>query len=279
MSELQALTLTIFLPDQPGRTCQLETDRRYTIGRSAEADIQLQHPGVSRLHLIIDTTGSAWQIIDQASKNGTRLAGRPIDRATIVQRSWLEVGSVAVLISPGNGSDNDHGMPGSTTFRSSHSSDWIACDNQQAAQDSLEQTLHNFCSIAGCERAGIWILGGNNRFEAIVQIGNKRPPPSTVAMRRAADSGSSVFCSDTDGAQALASSKSIIDGGIRALFAMPLQRLNHPGIIVYADSLQPGKLFTDRDTDLLESAVEQLALDLNLRRIRQEIRALQQEAL
>ena len=102
-------------------------------------------------------------------------------------------------------------------------------------------------------------------------------PPSLTAIRRAFETGTSEYCSDTDGARALASSGSIARSGIRALLAIPVVRDSSVIAVVYADSLMPGKLFTEHDAALLEAAARQLALVVDSGRIRETIDSLRRD--
>ena len=69
----------------------------YRIGRDADAEIQLQHPGVSLRHALLERQGRAWLLRDLASTNGLWWRGRR------VQELLLEDGDRVQLAPPGSG--------------------------------------------------------------------------------------------------------------------------------------------------------------------------------
>jgi FHA domain len=52
---------------------------RITIGRTANNDVVIADPSVSRLHAYIKHTGDAWSVTDAGSKNGSWLRGIALD--------------------------------------------------------------------------------------------------------------------------------------------------------------------------------------------------------
>lgn len=261
------LSLTFFLPGQPGQTHRLEPGRRYALGRSPEADLCLDHASVSRIHLLLEDAGTGWRVTDQVSKNGTRLDGRPIDRAVISSPGWLEAGGIAMLVRPAAAEAHDSG-------RLAAGEGETAPERGGAKSDPLDRAVHEIARLSGCERAGVWTVLEDGRCRPLVQLGHSEPPPSMTAICRASTKGRSEFCSDTEGARALAGSESIATGGIRALLAMPIVRGEKAIAVAYADSLEPGRLFTRHDADLLEAITRQLALILATDRVQRHIQAL-----
>lgn len=69
----------------------LDTDVT-TVGRHPEADIFFDDVTVSRRHAEITRSGSAFEIIDQRSLNGTYVNGERVDRGALVDGSELRVG-------------------------------------------------------------------------------------------------------------------------------------------------------------------------------------------
>jgi hypothetical protein len=69
----------------------LDTDVT-TVGRHPEADIFFDDVTVSRRHAEITRTGSAFEIVDQRSLNGTYVNGERVDRAVLSDGAELRVG-------------------------------------------------------------------------------------------------------------------------------------------------------------------------------------------
>ncbi|MGH8958924.1 MAG: FhaA domain-containing protein [Acidimicrobiia bacterium] len=53
---------------------------RATVGRSAEADVVLDHPEISRTHALIYRQGGEIYLVDTGSANGTRIDGAAVGR-------------------------------------------------------------------------------------------------------------------------------------------------------------------------------------------------------
>lgn len=248
------------------------------MGRSPEADLTLDHAGVSRIHVVFEPVAAGWQVTDQVSKNGTRLDGRPIDRALLTSTAWLDVGGVPLLVDvapatpssvrpepgPDPGPDPEPDRRGGTS-------------SAAPSGATLERLLSEIVRLSGCERAGLWSAEVSGEPQRIYGTTAFDTPPSLTAIRNAFDSGRSEYCSDTDGARALASSESIVRSGIRALVAIPVLRESTVVAVVYADSLAPGNLFTEHDAALLEAAARQLALIVDSSRIRTLIDSLRRD--
>ncbi len=80
----------------------LDPGSAYSIGRSASADIRLEHEHISRLHARLEYgAGSAWRISDLGSRNGTWVDGRAIDRPTeLHDRQLIQLGPFDLWVQP-----------------------------------------------------------------------------------------------------------------------------------------------------------------------------------
>ncbi len=233
--------------------------------------MQLDHASVSRIHLLFEEAEAGWLVTDQVSKNGTRLDGHPVDRALISSQGWLEAGGIPLLVKPRQESAAHPRRPDSGENPAESEA-----DPDTLSSDPLDRVVQDLARISGCERASLWMVRDDGRFQAVARLGRSEPAPSMTAIGQAASTGRSEFCSDTEGARALAASESISSGGIRALFALPVLRDERVVAVAYADSLQPGKLFTQHDADLLNAATRQLTLILDTGRVRRMIRSIRQ---
>lgn len=268
------LRLTLFPTDKPGSRHLFTEGHRYRVGRDARADIILTDPRISRDHLLIDGTGDVWRIRDLASKNGTRLDGRLIHAAKLDKRAWLSVGGVPVLAEPLSerqalAEDTAEGRRRTGTARIKR-----ALGPGQAPEELITRSLEALRRIAECERSGLWLIGNDAQPVMARLLGPDAPPPSRGIIEQVIESGQPVFCSDTADADALARRESIVSGGIRAVAALPLSLEGRIAGLLYADSRQPGKLFTDLDAELLAGIAEQVGLTLAVTRVRDAIDAL-----
>ncbi|WP_205874155.1 ATP-binding cassette domain-containing protein [Mycobacterium camsae] len=68
-----------------GRRWVLASGRVWTVGRSGESDIQLDNPRVSRVHAVLEATGSGW-VLSNRSSNGMYVAGARVERVVIADQ-------------------------------------------------------------------------------------------------------------------------------------------------------------------------------------------------
>ena len=79
-----------------GKQHQIEK-RRVVIGRSKDADIQVEDPNVSRRHAEVRQEGAAHWVIDLDSTNGTEVNGRRLKRAKLRPGDTITVGSTELV--------------------------------------------------------------------------------------------------------------------------------------------------------------------------------------
>jgi len=73
------------------------------IGKLASSHLCLDHPSVSRMHAVIETTVEGSTIIDLGSTSGVSINGERINKATIADGDEIRVGEVLVRVSSGPG--------------------------------------------------------------------------------------------------------------------------------------------------------------------------------
>ena len=71
--------------------------RRIVIGRSKDADIQVEDPNVSRRHAEVRQEGAAYWVVDLDSTNGTEINGRRLKRAKLQPGDTITVGSTELV--------------------------------------------------------------------------------------------------------------------------------------------------------------------------------------
>jgi ABC-type multidrug transport system ATPase subunit/pSer/pThr/pTyr-binding forkhead associated (FHA) protein len=86
VSELELIVDNHTVVVQPGRP--------FVIGRGPEADLDLDHPTVSRRHLVLQAGPAGWQLTDHSS-NGTFLDGSRIRSTLVVQDMTVHLGTVS----------------------------------------------------------------------------------------------------------------------------------------------------------------------------------------
>jgi Protein of unknown function (DUF3662)/FHA domain len=73
--------------------------KRSVLGRSREADVQIEDANVSRRHAEIVQEGSAYWLVDLGSTNGTEVDGRRVQRARLDDGSRFTIGETTVTFS------------------------------------------------------------------------------------------------------------------------------------------------------------------------------------
>lgn len=83
-------------------------DGAVTIGRELPAQIRVDQPGISRMHVRLEPAGDHWMLTDAGSRNGTFLGGRRIDSIAIDRDLDVYLGNpegVLVQLHPGISAD------------------------------------------------------------------------------------------------------------------------------------------------------------------------------
>ncbi|HEX5450646.1 MAG TPA: DUF3662 and FHA domain-containing protein [Gaiellaceae bacterium] len=70
--------------------------RRVVIGRSREADIQVEDPNVSRRHAELQQEGATWWLVDLDSTNGVEVGGKRVKRVKLEDGARFVVGSTEI---------------------------------------------------------------------------------------------------------------------------------------------------------------------------------------
>lgn len=86
--------LVVVVGPQPGQEFFLDRDH-FTMGRSEDANVSVNHSSVSRFHAELFSVGNGrYEIIDKGSANGIRINGQEVRRGFIEAGDALELGDV-----------------------------------------------------------------------------------------------------------------------------------------------------------------------------------------
>jgi hypothetical protein len=72
---------------------------RSVLGRSRDADVQIEDPNVSRRHAEVVQEGSDYWVVDLGSTNGTEVNGRRVQRAKLEEGTSFTIGETTVTFS------------------------------------------------------------------------------------------------------------------------------------------------------------------------------------
>ena len=73
--------------------------RRSVLGRSRDADVQIEDPNVSRRHVEIVQEGSTFWLVDLGSTNGTEVNGRRVQRVQLADGVRFTIGETTLTFS------------------------------------------------------------------------------------------------------------------------------------------------------------------------------------
>lgn len=113
--------LVVVVGPQPGQEFYLDREH-FTMGRSEEAEISVNHSSVSRIHAELFAVGNGrYEIIDKGSANGIRINGQEVRRGFIEAGDALELGDVRLrFVGAGKifraGFDRSQALPAITGF-------------------------------------------------------------------------------------------------------------------------------------------------------------------
>ena len=97
LEELQ-VDRTVGVLTWAGRRRVLDKNRA-VLGRSRDADVQIEDPNVSRRHAEVVQQGSAWWVIDLGSTNGVEVDGSRVQRARLDDGTSFVIGETTVTFS------------------------------------------------------------------------------------------------------------------------------------------------------------------------------------
>lgn len=262
--------LSIHVPTQPVAIHVLPAHADWTLGRVPECECVVSHDSVSRRHARLrqDANGH-WLIEDLDSKNGIRVDGHRVRHATLAANQWLAIGDVFCEFEDIAQSAVEH-LNARATQRRHSSQLWL---DRLASSDSVDRMvatlLRGIVEIAECDRGFLLVVdaAGRLRVSACHAI-----DPSTLEDREFSGSRSAVdrsiierravYLSDRRDHDWLHDKASVIARGIRALASLPLQHEGRLLGVVYADTGEDAKVFTELDADLLGAFAERASTAL-----------------
>ena len=89
---------TLLLKEKPVQRFIVNEGKPITIGRTSEADVELDNPSISREHALIEHEKGRDYLTDKGSTNGTWVNGKKINKRTkITDKDKIMVGKFAMV--------------------------------------------------------------------------------------------------------------------------------------------------------------------------------------
>jgi hypothetical protein len=266
--------LRIFPADRPVLELWLTEPRRYRIGRDEDCDICLDDPGISREHLVIDASQSPWLVLDPGSKNGSRIDGRPLDRAQLSEACWLSLAGVPARFENMSADALDRHDQQTTQKHDTVRLLLNRLEQESGTDQVLSGLLEGFLDLTGCTRGALLLTVEKSHFQAYRLSGWARFDGSRGLVDATLTRGRPTAVSDLALDQALMARESIAQRRLGAVVCLPLTVQAEVQGALYAESDQPGKLFTALDVELMQAMADQAMLLISLEDLRGEIQAL-----
>lgn len=267
-------------PDHAALVCVIEEGKSHRIGRSAECELRIEHPSISRFHAEIAAIadGSGWHLHDTGSKNGLRVEGHTTLSADFNGLAWFAVGDVHCQIEPIDTTAAAAFGAQREKLRSGSRELSAQLATHADIGTLIPQALDVVLQLSGLERG--FVLYANEgeplrvravRGIASTDIAKASFSGSASAMQRALVDGTPVVCCDTADSPWLGLRPSVRLGGIRALVCVPLQLEGKARGAIYVDSRKPGPPITELDLELLQNVAQQAASAIAVSQLQDEL--------
>ncbi|EGN74977.1 GAF domain-containing protein [Idiomarina sp. A28L] len=270
------LRLQMNLVDQPSQISLLLEGRHYVIGRGSKADIRINDPAISRAHAQIQFREGSWQIQDLNSRSGCYFAHERIEYLSLPYEPLrFRMGHVNCLAEQ---------LPYRDAVAADSEAGWqfkqIKNSTLRLAQTMNLETFANFATetlqnLFPRERAALLLL--NEAGVVIQSCGNPSWcsaadfSGSRSAIRRAVTENQPVVLANINDDPLLRNAHSIVEQELSSLICVPVNFNGRTYAVLYADSTETSRAFTDIDLRVVTSYARQLGIVFGLREIDQEL--------
>ncbi len=257
----------------------LNRDQEYLLGRAPECDLKFDDPSLSRNHARLRHRERGWQLEDLGSKNGVRINGAGVVKADLADGAWLSLGDLLArfeVVSEDFQAEMEQRIAAAweTSMQLSR-----ALRPELGLDGLLARLLDSALELAGTERGYVMLgdAGGELEIKCSKPPAEREFSGSRTAASRAFASAEPVLSNDAGADVLLAEQPSVTIGGIRALASVPLRIDTRVIGVLYLDSRQPGKVFTDLDIDILSALADHAALAIGVSQVNEDLELLKQK--
>jgi GAF domain-containing protein len=262
--------LAIHVPDAPVIARLLPDGAVVVLGRAGDCEVVVAHDSVSRRHAELrDDPGQGWLLTDLDSKNGVRVDGRRVAHAQLQHAQWFAVGDVFCEFEPIDAQAARHWSSRAHERRQSSHAFGLRLGASRDGEQLLANVLGGIVALAECRRGFLLTSGasGDLRVRACYamqpdELAGSAFTGSRTAVERAMRERRPVFLSDRRDKAWLKGRASVVASGLRALACLPLEHDGRLLGVVYVDTDDAEKVFTDLDAELLTAFAQQAATTL-----------------
>ena len=251
-----------------------------TIGRSSENDFCLGDPSVSRLHARIRAAEDGYVIEDNASRHGTTINGHKVDSHRLQDGDAVKIGVYRFRFA-GRGGFSHEAV---TLQRKDVDHLRLLLDatrlinSPMSLEDVLDRIIDSVIEVTRAERGFLMMIdeAGELEFKVArsmeqIELDAEQLAISFSPVDRVRTTGESVVSSDIHEAEAAIRSASARRLGLSSVMCVPLKVQSRLIGVIYVDSRQEIKRFSEKDLWLFESLASQAALALEKCRLYEEL--------
>lgn len=265
--------LTLHLADRPVRQHLLDEADVCLVGRDAGCSIPIDDDTLSRRHAKFAFADGVWRVSDLCSKNGTLVNGQAVNHCQLADGQWIEFGDVLArfeLISAAAIIEEERRVREcwQTSIQRSRE-----LEPSLDADELLQRLLHAVVETAGAERGFIMLGEVSDTLQLVAThaAASTDFSGSRSVVERCFRERRPVVCSDTARDPQLGAQPSIVSGTLRALACVPLAVGDRGLGVIYVDSREASKQFTELDVEILQALADHAALVLGVAQLRDDI--------
>jgi pSer/pThr/pTyr-binding forkhead associated (FHA) protein len=247
----------------------------YSIGRSNQADVMINHPQVSRAHALLSANDdNIWSFQDTSSA-GCFHQGKRISSLSITDQNVVQLGPVICQFK-----HLDHhqltAIDNKQTWRKQQlahlSKQFSQCNSSHAL---LESARHCLIQTLGCERAALILVDQEKDLQQCLGyqawMHDRNFSGSRTIIKRCIEQQQALAISNISSVPELADQQSVIRNNIQAALCVPIKLDNHLTGVLYADNTLDRQYFTQTDVHFVESFANILSLRLLFQSIEHNI--------
>ena len=253
-----------------------------TIGRSPENDFCLEDPSVSRLHARIRAAEDGYVIEDNASRHGIAINGHKVDSHRLQHGDAIKIGMYRFRFADREGFSHeaitlelkevDHLRLLLDATR--------LINSPMSLEDVLDRIIDSVTEVTRAERGFLMMIDEAGELEFKVarsmehmELNAEQLAISFSPVDRVRTTGEAVVSSNIREAETVIRSASAFRLGLSSVMCVPLKVQSRLIGVIYVDSRQETKRFSEKDLWLFESLASQAALALEKCRLYEELHA------
>ena len=254
----------------------------FYIGRSHECDLVVPHASISRQHALISCQDGAFYLEDLRSKNGVLLNHHRVqERVEIKAGDEIQFGDIVfILEGPGPAEAaaapaNERHQPVSNFEMLLEASKLI--NSSLILPEVLDKVMSSVMDLTRAQRGFLMIAGENGQLEIKVArnieetaFTSQQFQISRSSVERVFKSGQSFISVDIDSDSQVSAQQSIMSLGLKTVLCVPLKHKGTVRGVIYVDSHNVTKGFSDGDRQLMEALADHAAIAIENARLVEE---------